>query len=101
MLTSLRFWCICNKNCRCRLTIADNLKIEKNVYYSENKHNVPSHPKNDWSTGRDKHTKKLESNNYAGVLPRKVFIASQGHWKKIRKYFFFATAGNVKFGMTQ
>jgi len=25
--------------------------------------------------------KKLESNNYAGTLRWKVFIASQGHWK--------------------
>jgi len=31
-------------------------------------------------TQRNKHTKKHESNNYAGTLPWKVFIASQGHW---------------------
>jgi len=33
------------------------------------------------ATRRDKHTKKLESNNYAGILPWKVFTASQGYWK--------------------
>jgi len=42
---------------------------------------LSSPPKNAWVTQRDKHTKKLESNNYAGTLPWKVFIASQGHWK--------------------
>jgi len=30
-------------------------------------------------TRTDKHTKKLEGNNYAGTLSWKVFIASQGH----------------------
>jgi len=32
-----------------------------------------------WGMSRDKHTKKLENNNYAGTLPWKVFITSQGH----------------------
>jgi len=36
-------------------------------------------PKTAWGTRRDKHTKKLESNYYAGTLPWKVLIASQGY----------------------
>jgi len=66
-------------DCRSHLTIENNLKVDKKVYYFENKHNFPSHQKNAWGTRRDKHTKKLESNNYAGTLPWKVFIGSQGH----------------------
>jgi len=61
---------------RSRLTVENNLKVEEKVYYFENKQNFPSTPKNAWGTRRDKHTKKLESNNYAGILPWKVFIAS-------------------------
>jgi len=38
-------------------------------------------PKNAWGRRGDKHTKKLLSNSYAGTLPCKMFIASQGHWK--------------------
>jgi len=64
---------------RNRLTIENNLKVEKKVCCFENKHNFPSAQKNTWGTRRDKHTKKLESNDYAGTLPWKVFIASQGH----------------------
>jgi len=55
------------------------LKVEEKVHYFENKHNFPSPTKNAWGTRRDKHTKKLKSNNYAGTLPWKVFIVSQGH----------------------
>jgi len=62
---------------RSHLTIENNLKIGKKVYYFENKHNFPSPEKKAWGTRRDKHTKKLESN--AGSLSWKVFIASQGH----------------------
>jgi len=54
------------------------LKVEKKAYCFENKRNLPP-PKNVCVTRRDKHTKKLESNNYAGTLPWKVFIASQEH----------------------
>jgi len=36
-------------------------------------------PKKRLGTRRDEHTKQLESNNYAGTLAWKVFIASQGH----------------------
>ena len=67
-------------DCRSRFTIEIALKVEKKIYYFENKHNFPP-PKSAWGrpTRRDKHTKKLDSNNYAGTLPCKVFIASQGH----------------------
>jgi len=41
------------------LAIENNLKVEKKVYYFENKHNFPSPTKNDWGTRRDKHTQKL------------------------------------------
>jgi len=61
---------------RSHLTIENNLKVEKKVYYFENKYNFPSSLKTAWGTRRDKHTKKLESNSYAGTLPWKVFIAS-------------------------
>ena len=64
---------------RSQLTIETNLKVKKEVYYFENKHNFPSSSKNARDTRRDKHTKRLESKNYAGTLPWKVFIASQGH----------------------
>jgi len=62
---------------RSHLTIENDLKIGKKVYYFENKHNFPPPEKNAWGTRRDKHTKKLESN--AGSLSWKLFIASQGH----------------------
>jgi len=63
-----------NVECWSRLTIEITLKVEKNIYYFENKQNSPP-KKNAWGTRWDKHT-----NNYAGTLPWKVFIASQGHW---------------------
>jgi len=52
-------------------------------------------PRTAWGTRRDKHTKKLESNNYAGTLPWTVLIASQGYWKWSDN-IFHVTAGNVK-----
>jgi len=55
------------------LTIENNLKVEKKEAQ------LSLSPKNVWGTRRDEHTKKLESNDYAGTLLRKVFIASQGH----------------------
>jgi len=58
------------------LTIENNLNVEKRVYYFESKHNFPSPKTNAWGMRRDKHTKQLENNNYAGTLPWKVFIAS-------------------------
>jgi len=63
---------------RSHLTIKNNLNVEKKVYYFESKHNFPP-KKVAWGMRRDKHTKKLENNNYAGTLPCKVFITSQGH----------------------
>jgi len=48
----------------------------------------------------DKHIKKLESNNYAGTLPCKVFIASQGI-ENDRTIFFYVTAENMKFAASQ
>jgi len=62
---------------RSHLTKDNNLKVDKKVYYFENKHNFPQ--KNACGTRRDKHTKKLESNNYAGTSPWQVFFASQRH----------------------
>jgi len=47
-------------------------------------------------TRRDKHTKKLESNNYAGTSPWKVFTASQG-LENDQTIFFHVIAENVKF----
>jgi len=73
-------------DCRSRLTIENTLKVEKKVYCFENKHNLSSPTKNAWGTCRHKHTKKLQSNNYAGTLPLKVFIASRA-LKMIRQYF--------------
>jgi len=55
------------------------LKVEKKVYYFENKHNFPFSQKNVLGTRRSKRTKKFESNNYPGTLPWKVSIASQVH----------------------
>ena len=63
---------------RSHLTIENNLKVEKKVYYFENRHNFHSPQKNAWGARRDEHNKKLESNNYAGTSSGKVFIASQG-----------------------
>ena len=65
--------------CQSHLTTDNNLKIEKNVYYFENKHNVPYSTKKTLEVRVETNNKKLESNNYAGTLPWKVFIASQGH----------------------
>jgi len=56
----------------------NNLKVEK--LYIISKTSTTSLPqKSAWGMRRDKHAKKLESNYYAGTLPWKVFIASQGH----------------------
>jgi len=59
------------------LTTENNLKVEKKVYYFENKHNLFL-PRTETLGVRVETniTKKLESNNYAGTLPGKVFIAS-------------------------
>jgi len=57
----------------------NTLKVEKKVYYFENKRNFPSPQENVWGTRRDKHTKTLASNDYAGTLLWKVLIALQGH----------------------
>jgi len=61
------------------LTIKNNLNVEKKVYCFESKHNFSPQKKVVWGMRRDKHTKKLENNNYAGTLHWKVFITSQGH----------------------
>jgi len=69
-------------DCRSRLTTENTLNVEEKAHCFENKYNFISPPKKCLGYGgthRDKHTKKLESNNYAGTLPWKVFIASQGH----------------------
>ena len=58
------------------LRYIENNVCRKKVYYFESKHNFPFPPKNAWGMRRDKQTKKLESNNYAGTLAWKVFIAS-------------------------
>jgi len=68
-------------DCRSRLTIENALKVEKNVYYFENKHKFSFPQKMLGVRVRVEINipKKLESNNYAGTLPWKVFIASQEH----------------------
>ena len=85
---------------RIDLTIENTLKVEKKVYNFENRRNFPSPIKNASGARRDKHTKKLERNNYADTLPWKVFIASQAHWKWSDN-IFHVTAGNVKFAVGQ
>jgi len=80
------------------LTKDNNLKVDKKVYYFENKHNFPS--KNAWGTRRDKHTKKLESNNYAGTSPWQVFLHPKGI-ENDQRLFFHVTAGNIKFAVDQ
>jgi len=65
---------------RSRLTIENDLKVKKRYMISKTSTTfLPSQKKNVWGTRRDKHTKKLESKNYAGTLPWKVFIALRGH----------------------
>ena len=54
---------------RSHMTIENNLKVEKKVYYFENRHNYHSPQKKRLGTRRDERTQKLESNNYAGTLP--------------------------------
>ena len=78
-----------------------NLEGRKKVFYFENKHNFSSPPKNAWVTRRDKHTKKLESNNYAGTLPWKVFHCITRALKMIRQCFYHVTARNLKFAVSQ
>ena len=70
-------------------------KVEKKVYNFENRHNFHSPPKKRLGTRRDEHTKKLESINYAGTLPWKVFIASHGYWK------WSDNIWNLKFAVSQ
>jgi len=67
---------------RSHLTIENNLKVEKRYIISKTSTTFPSPQKNAGGTRRDKHIKKLESNNYASALPWKMswkVIASQGH----------------------
>jgi len=76
------------------------LNVERKIYYFENKHNFTSSKKClGQPTRRDKHTKKLESSNYAGILPWKVL-----HHKGIENdqtIFVHVTVGNVKFAVSQ
>ena len=67
-------------DCWSRLNIENILNVEKRCIMSKTSTTLPT-PKTAWGTRRDKHTKKLESNNYAGTLSCKVLIASQGYWK--------------------
>jgi len=55
----------------------------------------PLPQKNTFGVRVETNTKKLESNNYAGTLPWKVFVASQGHWNNQTIF------GNVKFAISQ
>jgi len=60
---------------RSHLTTENYLKVERKVGYItvfRKQAHLSLSPKNAWVTLRDKHTKKLESNNYAGTLPWKV-----------------------------
>ena len=75
------------------------LNVEKRYTISKTSTIFPP-PQNCLGTRRDKHTKKLESNNYAGTLPWKLLIASQGYWKWSDN-IFHVTAGNVKFVVSQ
>ena len=85
-LTSLRPWtprlsrkCWTPRNAvdyRSHLTIGNNLKVEKRYIISKTSTTFSPPQRNAWCTRRDKHTKKLESNNYGGTLFWKVFIAS-------------------------
>ena len=61
---------------RSHLTIGNNLKVEKRYIISKTSTTFSPPQRNAWCTRRDKHTKKLESNNYGGTLFWKVFIAS-------------------------
>jgi len=61
---------------RSHLTIENNLKVERKDTLFRKQAQLSLPPKNAWGTRRDKHTKKLESNNYAGTLPWQVFISS-------------------------
>ena len=65
---------------RSHMTIENNLKVKKRYIISKTGTTFTP-PKKRLGTRRDEHTKELVSNNYAGTLPWKVFIASQGHWK--------------------
>jgi len=59
------------------------LKVEKKVYYFENKHSLPS-PKKTTGVGIETNIpKKLESNNYAGTFDCRTMAL-----KIIRQYFF-------------
>jgi len=61
---------------RSHLTTENNLKVERKDTLFRKQAQLSLPPKNAWGTRRDKHTKKLESNNYAGTLPWQVFISS-------------------------
>jgi len=74
---------------RSNLTTENNLKVEKKVYYFENKHNFPLTSQKRSGTRRNKHAKKLESNNYAGTLPFElegIYCITRA-LKTIRQYF--------------
>jgi len=60
---------------RSHLAIENNLKVVKEVAYIISKTSTTFTQKT-LGVHAEKHTKKLESNNYAGTLPWKVFIAS-------------------------
>jgi len=64
---------------RSHLTLENTLKVEKRHIISKIGTTFTPPQKNAWGTRRDEHTKNRESNNYAGILSWKVFIASQGH----------------------
>ena len=62
------------------MTTDNNLKIEINIYYFENKHNVPYSTKKTLEVRVETNiTKNSKAIIMLALLPWKVFITSQGH----------------------
>jgi len=68
---------------RNHLTIENKLKVKTGILFRKQAQLFlpPKKTLGVRDTRRDKHMKKLESNNYAGTLSWKVFITSHGHCK--------------------
>jgi len=75
------------------LTIENTLKVEKKIFYFENKHN---------STQKTLGVRVATNvpKHYAGTLPGRCLLHHKGSENE-QTIFFHVTAGNVKFAVSQ
>jgi len=77
------------------------LKVKKKVYYFENTHNFPSHPKKDFGVrGETNMPKNLKAIIMLALCPGRCLLHHKGI-ENDQTIFLHVTAGNVKFAVGQ